>query len=153
MAMIISLTNYQVMLPVYQTRSSYKYFLCQAVFNNILCCKENLMNSGNKIVLIDNEHDLDKILKTNDRVIALVYASWCPFCRKFLPIFQQYAQEEQQYLLCVQDDEERIGDKYSIQIFPSVLFFEKGSISKRLDGKPGVGLSEKQLVDFVRETR
>ena len=111
------------------------------------------MNSGNKSVLIDNEHDLDKLLKTNDRVIALVYASWCPFCKKFLPIFQQYAQEEQQYFLCVQDDEERIGDKYSIQIFPTVLFFEKGSISKRLDGKPGVGLSEKQLAEFVREIR
>ena len=109
------------------------------------------MNSGNKIVLIDNEHDLDKILKTNDKVIALVYASWCPFYRKFLPIFQQYAQEEQQYFLCVQDDEERIGGKYSIDIFPTVLFFEKGSLSKRLDGEPGVGLSEKQLLAFVRK--
>jgi thioredoxin 1 len=111
------------------------------------------MNSGDKIVLIDNEHDLDKILKTNDRVIALVYASWCPFCRKFLPIFQQYAQKEQQYFLCVQDDGKSIGDKYSIDVFPTVLFFEKGSISQRLDGEPGVGLSEKQLVDFVRETQ
>jgi thiol-disulfide isomerase/thioredoxin len=111
------------------------------------------MNSGDKITLIDNEHDFDKILKTNDRVIALVYASWCPFCRNFLPVFQQYAQEEQKYFLCVQDDEEIIGGKYSIDIFPTVLFFEKGSISKRLDGKPGVGLSEKQLVEFVRETQ
>jgi thioredoxin 1 len=111
------------------------------------------MNSGDKSVLIDNEHDLDKILKTNDRVIALVYASWCPFCRKFLPIFQQYAQKEQQYFLCVQDDQESIGDKYSIDIFPTVLFFEKGSLSKRLDGEPGAGLSEKQLVKFIRETQ
>jgi thioredoxin 1 len=115
--------------------------------------KENLMNSGDKIVLIDNEHDLDKILKTNDRVIALVYASWCPFCRKFLPIFQQYTQEEQPYFLCVQDDQESIGDKYSIDIFPTILFFEKGSLSKRLDGRPGVGLSEKQLAEFISETK
>jgi thiol-disulfide isomerase/thioredoxin len=111
------------------------------------------LNSDDKIVLIDNEHDLDKILKTNHRVIALVYASWCPFCRKFLPIFQQYVQKEQQYCLCVQDDEERIGEKYSIDVFPTVLFFEKGSLSKRLDGEKGVGLSEKQLVAFIDETR
>ena len=111
------------------------------------------MNSDDKIVLIDNEHDLDKILKTNDRVIALVYASWCPFCRNFLPIFQQYAQEEQPYFLCVQDDGENIGDKYSVDIFPTVLFFEKGSVSKRLDGETGVGLSEKQLAEFIRETQ
>ena len=107
------------------------------------------MNSGDKSVLIDNEHDLDKILKTNDRVIALVYASWCPFCKRFLPVFQKYAQEEQQYFLCVQDDEERIGEKYSIDVFPTVLFFEKGSLAKRLDGERGVGLSEEQLVEFI----
>ena len=107
------------------------------------------MNSGDKSALIDNEHDLDKILKTNDRVIALVYASWCPFCRNFLPVFQHYAQNQPQYFLCVQDDEERIGDKYSIDIFPTVLFFEKGSLIKRLDGERGVGLSEKQLAEFV----
>ena len=111
------------------------------------------MNSDNKIVLIDNEHDLDKILKTKDRVITVVYLSWCPFCRKFLPIFQQYAQKEQQYFLCVQDDEERIGNKYSVDFFPTLLFFTKGSVSKRLNGEPGVGLSEKQLEDFVREAR
>ncbi|MCK7489750.1 MAG: protein disulfide isomerase family protein [Anaerotruncus sp.] len=111
------------------------------------------MNSGDKIVLIDNEHDLDKILKTNDRVIALVYASWCPFCRKFLPIFQQYAQKEQQYFLCVQDDEERIGDKYSIDIFPTVLFLRKVPSPNVWTERPGVGLSEKQLVEFVNETR
>jgi thiol-disulfide isomerase/thioredoxin len=111
------------------------------------------MNSDDKSVLIDNEHDLDKILKTNERVIALIYASWCPFCRKFLPIFQQYAQKEQQYFLCVQDDRESIGEKYSIDVLPTILFFEKGSISKRLDGEKGVGLSEKQLLDFIDETR
>jgi thioredoxin 1 len=152
MSMIISLTNYQVMLPVYhQTFSRYNDFKSLAVFDNILRGKENLMNSDDKIVLIDNEQDLDKLLKANDRVVALVYASWCPFCRKFLPIFQQYAQEEQQYFLCVQDDEEQIGDKYSIDVFPTVLFFEKGSLSKRLDGKRGVGLSEEQLAEFVRK--
>jgi thiol-disulfide isomerase/thioredoxin len=107
------------------------------------------MNSGDMIVYIDNEHDLDKILKTKDRVIALVYLSWCPFCRKFLPIFQQYAQNEQQYFLCAQDDKESIGNKYSIDVFPTVLSFEKGSISKRLDGERGVGLSEKQLIKFL----
>ena len=103
------------------------------------------MNSGDKIVLIDNEHDLDKILKTNDRVIALVYASWCPFCRKFLPVFQQYAQEEQHYFLCVQDDQESIGDKYSIDIFPTVLFFEKGSLFQTPGRKTGCGIKRKTI--------
>jgi Thiol-disulfide isomerase and thioredoxins len=108
------------------------------------------MNSDDKCVLVGNENDLNKILKTKDRVIALVYASWCPFCRRFLPIFQQYAQEERRHFLRIQDDRESVGDKYSVDVFPTVLFFEKGTVSKRLDGEPGVGLSEKQLADFVK---
>ena len=108
------------------------------------------MNSDDKCVLIDNEHDLDKILNTKDRLIALVYASWCPFCKRFLPIFEQYAQVERRLFLRVQDDEESIGDKFSVDIFPTVLFFEKGKVTKRLDGGPGVGLSEKQLADFIK---
>lgn len=111
------------------------------------------MNSDDKCILIDNEHDLDKILKTKDKVIALVYASWCPFCKRFLPVFEQYAQEERRHFVCVQDDQESIGNKYSVNVFPTVLFFEKGVVSKRLDGEPGRGIHEKQLADFVNETR
>jgi|SRR5450759_5092583 thiol-disulfide isomerase/thioredoxin len=108
------------------------------------------MSADDKCALVDNTTDLDKALKEKDNIIALVYASWCPFCRRFLPVFQQYAQEEQRYFLRVQDDRESIGDKYSIDVFPTVLFFEKGSVSKRLDGEPGVGLHEKQLADFIK---
>jgi thiol-disulfide isomerase/thioredoxin len=111
------------------------------------------MTADDKCILVDNEQDLDKILKAKDKVIALVYASWCPFCKRFLPIFQQYAQEEGRHFTRVQDDGESIGDKFSVDIFPTVLFFEKGKVTKRLDGKPGVGLSEKQLAEFVNETR
>ena len=50
----------------------------------------------------------------------------------------------------IQDDRESVGDKYSVDVFPTVLFFEKGAVSKRLDGEPGMGLSEKQLADFVK---
>jgi thiol-disulfide isomerase/thioredoxin len=79
------------------------------------------MSADDKCALVDNTTDLDKALKEKDNIIALVYASWCPFCKRFLPIFQQYAQEEQRYFLRVQDDRESIGDKYSIEFSP--LFF------------------------------
>lgn len=107
------------------------------------------MSSDDKCVLVDNEQDLDKILKTKERVIALVYASWCPFCKRFLPTFLQHAEKEQRDFLRVQDDREIIASAYSINVFPTVLFFENGSVTKRLDGLPGVGLNEKQLADFI----
>ncbi len=107
------------------------------------------MNAADKCALIDNEQDLDKFLLAKDKVIALVYASWCPFCRSFLPIFQRYAREEGRNFARIKDDEEKIGDKFSVDIFPTVLFFEKRKVTKRLDGEPGVGLSEKQLAEFI----
>ena len=88
-------------------------------------------------------------MKANDKIIALFYASWCPFCARFVPVFKQQAQGKERNFLLVQDDKETLGDKYSIGIFPTVLFFEKGVLTKRLDGIAGVGLQEKQLVEFV----
>jgi thiol-disulfide isomerase/thioredoxin len=67
-----------------------------------------------------------------------------------LPVFEQYAQEERRHFVRVQDDQESIGNKYSVNIFPTILFFEKGVVSKRLDGEPGIGIHEKQLADFVK---
>jgi thiol-disulfide isomerase/thioredoxin len=101
-------------------------------------------------VAVDNLHDLEKALLASDRVIALVYATWCPFCRKVLPVFEKLARKGKRCLLLVADDNERAADVYDIDIFPTLILFEKGRIVKRLDGRPGVGLSEKQIADFIK---
>jgi thioredoxin 1 len=99
--------------------------------------------------VVNNNHDLIEILRATDRVIALFYASWCPFCARFLPIFKKHTEAEGQRFVMVQDDQETIADQYSVEAYPTVLFFENGVVSKRLDGVPGVGLNEKQLAEFV----
>lgn len=108
------------------------------------------MNAENKCAAVDNNRDLDKVLKEKDKVIALVFVSWCPFCRRFLPIFEQYAGGEKRYFLLAQDDRETIADKYAIEVVPTLLFFDKGTLTKRLDGAPGAGLNEKQLEEFIK---
>ena len=99
--------------------------------------------------LVNNNQDLIEILRATDRVIAFFYASWCPFCIKFLPTFQKTAEKEGRHFVIVQDDHEAIANQYSVKVYPTVLFFENGVISKRLDGVLGVGLDEKQLSEFV----
>ena len=99
--------------------------------------------------LVNNNHDLIEKLRATDRVIALFYASWCPFCVKFLPIFKKHAEGEGRHFVIVQDDQETIADQYSVKVYPTVLFFENGVVSKRLDGILRVGLDEKQMVEFV----
>ena len=100
-------------------------------------------------VLVDDEHGLYDMLKLKERVIALFYASWCPFCVKFLPVFEKHTKGAGLSFLVVKDDQETMGDRYSVAVVPTVLFFEKGKISRRLDGVLGVGLSEKMLIDFI----
>jgi thioredoxin 1 len=99
---------------------------------------------------IDVEYSLDDVLKSKDRVVVLFYASWCPFSQRFLPIFKKYAQSKTQTCLQVKtDDKASLCEKYSVEVVPTVLLFEKGKVKKRLDAVPGVGLEEGQLTNLT----
>ncbi len=98
---------------------------------------------------VDNADDLAEMVKTCEKAIALFYASWCPFCIRFLPAFKQQAQRKRGHFVIVQDDDEVMAARYSVEVYPTVLFIEKGIVSKRLDGVLGVGLDEKKLAGFI----
>ena len=99
---------------------------------------------------IDVEYGLDDALKSLNRVFVLFYASWCPFSQRFLPIFEKYARDKTQMCLQVKtDDKASLCEKYSVEVVPTVLLFQKGKVKKRLDGVPGVGLEEKQLTNLT----
>ena len=107
------------------------------------------MKENNNCAQVNNEQELASALKEKNKVIALFYASWCPFCSRFLPVFKKQAESKEGRFLLVRDDEESFCDKYSVRIFPTVLFFENGVVAKRLDGEAGTGIQEKQLVEFI----
>jgi len=99
---------------------------------------------------IDVDYNLNEALKTKDRVFVLFYASWCPFSRRFLPIFERFAQNNPQSCLRVKiDDKATLSEKYAVDVVPTVLLFDKGVVAKRLNGAPGAGLEEKQLLNLT----
>jgi thiol-disulfide isomerase/thioredoxin len=98
--------------------------------------------------VIHSEQELGKALKA-DRVVALFYASWGPFCVKVLPAFQKSTQGEGRHLIVVQDDQETMAETYAVKVYPTLLCFEKGAVTRRLDGVLGIGISEKDLKAFV----
>ena len=108
------------------------------------------MKTTERYVLVDNKRGLEDTLKANERAIALFYASWCPFCVDFLPVFQKCTKSEDLGFLIVQDDQETLGHRYAVEVVPTVLFFQNGKVAKRLDGTLGVGLNEKQLTKFIQ---
>jgi thioredoxin 1 len=102
---------------------------------------------------IENEDDLMRIFKTAGNIFVLFYASWCPFCRIFLPIFEKYAREKRydEFLRVRIDDEDNpLWEKYEVVVVPTVILFKGGKAQGRLDGILGAGLTEDQLRSFLR---
>lgn len=108
------------------------------------------MNITEDIVLTHNEQEFDLELNNKKRVLALVYATWCPFCMRFLAIYKKYAHRKSSFILA-EDNQEELAERYDIDVIPTLLFFEEGALTKRADGIPGMGLTETRLVEFIRE--
>ncbi len=93
---------------------------------------------------------LKTFLKSKEKAFVLFYASWCPFSQRFLPIFEEYSKNNpQECMSVVIDDKPDLCEKYEIDYYPSVLLFKNGSIEKRLDATPGLGLTKKQLHELT----
>jgi CDGSH-type Zn-finger protein len=104
--------------------------------------------------LKDIKGDLEDILKTKKQAFVLFYASWCSFSRAFLPIYDRYCEKQPETFLRVMiDDREELMDIYSVEVVPTVIFFENGRIKRRCDGEAGIGLSEKRLTDIINSCK
>lgn len=108
------------------------------------------MGAQEKCELIGRVEDLEKRIKEKDRLFVLFYASWCPFSQRFLPEFLDSAgQREECHVRVIVDDKDELIDRYQIEVYPTVLYFEKGQLERRLDGTSHVGLTGEQLQDFI----
>jgi thioredoxin 1 len=102
-------------------------------------------------VLLGGVEELEAAIKSRDKLMVLFYASWCPFSQAFLGTYRKHAAAgEPCYVRILVDDGDPVATKYAIEVFPTVLFFEKGRLAKRLDGTYHRGLSQGQLEDFAR---
>jgi thioredoxin-like negative regulator of GroEL len=105
-------------------------------------------------VLFTSLDDLDAFVSTLPEAYILFYASWCPYSQAFLPIFEKISNENQERCArAVVDDDEGLWNKYDIRVVPTVLLFEHGQQTRRLDGIPHQGLNETQLRQFITTTQ
>ena len=100
--------------------------------------------------IIETESELDKKLNECSNIFVLFYASWCPFSQRFLPVFEKYSKgNDHKFCRIVTDRTPESEEKYSIEVVPTVIYFENGRAAKRLDGVAGVGLFEDQLCGLI----
>ena len=100
---------------------------------------------------LDIGFELENAVKNIERVFVLFYASWCPYSQRFLQIFHRIAENNRDCLRVITDDKASLVEKYSVDTVPTVLMFENGEVTKRLDGEPGAGLEEAQLRKLLAE--
>ena len=105
------------------------------------------------MIEVTSQPELEEQLRTNAKVVALFYASWCPFCRSFISIFDKYAQSLESHLFMrvrIDEDENPMWEEFSLEAVPSVISFVRGRTAKRLDCLLGRGLNERQFREWLK---
>lgn len=108
--------------------------------------QKNSETGENRMKEIQDEEQLNKIINVQEPVYVLFYATWCPFSQRFLPIYRRCTAKQSKKCVCIAiDDLPELCEKYEIEYYPTVICFEKGKVSKRLDPEPHGGLTEEEL--------
>jgi len=82
--------------------------------------------------------ELGKIVE-NWKVAVLFYASWCPDCVRFMPVFDGAASKAKVKVAKarIDADENPIWGDYKIKVVPTVVLFENGKEKMRVEEKGG----------------
>lgn len=100
-----------------------------------------------------NDANIEKGLKEKSGAIVLFYASWCPYCKRFKPEFEEYESRTKIALAeaLIDEDENPLWDKYNIMVVPTMVAFKNGKAVSRRDGKPAKGLSKADMDSLLKE--
>ena len=93
-------------------------------------------------------------LEKSKNVLALFYASWCPFCVGFVPTFDKKVANlgiKNVVYVLLDDYDNPLWDDYDIPAVPTIILFEEGKVCKRLDARLGRGLSEEHFNVWIEE--
>src|SRR6476619_1687499 len=100
-------------------------------------------------------NQFDKILTLQEKALVMFYADWCPFCHQFKPIFETSENSSPNikfYESNIDDDDNPLWERFSINAVPTIIAFEKGGIISRRDAKMGLGLVKSDLDSIMKET-
>jgi thioredoxin 1 len=90
-------------------------------------------------------------LKKGGTLTVLFAAEWCPFCRRFRPVFDSVLAKKgvQGALADLSDLENPLWEAFSIEVVPTVMVFKEGVVVYRKDGILGQGLPENAMDEVV----
>ena len=95
----------------------------------------------------------EKLLSSGEKTIAMFYADWCPFCRRFKPIFESVKSKYKKIEIKLNEDENPMWDRFAIQAVPTVIALDGNKIVARKDAKMGVGLDKSDIDSMLKELK
>jgi thioredoxin 1 len=83
-----------------------------------------------------------QVLEAREPIVALFWATWCPFCRKYKPEFDKLAAKWPWRFASVYLDDESnpLWDDYAVDVVPTLALFRDGKLVDRQDGILGYGI-------------
>ncbi len=105
------------------------------------------------MIQVDSQASLNAELSKSNRVLAIFYATWCPYCMRFVPLFRDQVSSRgfSHVVEVILDDYDNpLWDEYGVAAVPTIILFEGGKILSRLDGRLGRGLSEEQFLGWIK---
>jgi thioredoxin 1 len=92
-----------------------------------------------------------KRLKRTGRLAVLFAAEWCPFCRRFSPMFESAlkAKKMSGALADLSDFDNPLWETFDIQVVPTVMVFNDGELVYRKDAVLGQGLPDVAMNEVV----
>lgn len=97
-----------------------------------------------------NPKSIDEFISCNKKEDTILFLlSACPYCNAFKPEFESFAKNNRDnynYAEVILDDYDNpLWERLKIDVVPTIIIFKDGKISKRIDGKAGVGLAANDL--------
>lgn len=92
-----------------------------------------------------------RVLEAREPVVALFWATWCPFCRRFKPEFDRLREEiPARFASVYLDDEENpLWEDYAVEVVPTMALFRDGKLLERQDGILGYGIDRRMVRSFA----
>lgn len=98
-------------------------------------------------VLVLSDADIEQVIEEKEKVLVEFYAPWCGHCQQLAPDYERTAQIIEQRKGCVSlakidaTANPIAAQKYAIESFPTLLYFDKGKYEKYTEGRSAQEMS------------
>ncbi|WP_186429845.1 co-chaperone YbbN [Clostridium sp. BSD9I1] len=81
------------------------------------------------VISVNDDNFKEEVLNSNIPAIVKLYADWCPYCRKFAPVFDKVSAEYEgkvKFIAMDVDLSPETPKEYKVNTIPTVIIFRDG---------------------------